>query len=95
MARVKTGFCIYLLHENPLGLAARRHDAALRTTILIDTRTDDNAMNGIAVGKSLVEELEDDGGNAFTAGVAVATCVESIAVSIGVDHSVVWMIIVR
>lgn len=89
MARVKTGLCIYLLHENPLGLTARRHDAALRTAILVDARTDDDAVDGIAVSKGFVQELEDDGGNAFTTGVAVATCVKSVAVAIGVDHSVV------
>lgn len=93
MARVQTGLCIHLLHENPLGLTTRRHDAALSTAILVDTRTDDDAVNGIAVSKGLVQELEYDGSYAFTTGVAVATCIESVAVAIGVDHSVGWRLL--
>lgn len=57
MTWVQTGPCIHLLHEDSLGIAARRHNAALRTAILVDTRADDDTVNGVAVGKGLVQEL--------------------------------------
>lgn len=95
MTRVQTGPCIHLLHEDPLGLTTRRHDTALRTAILIDTRTDNDTVNGIAVCEGLVQKFEDNGSYAFAAGVAVTTSVESVAVAIWIYHSVLWVIVVR
>lgn len=86
LARIQPYACIHLFHQDSLSLAARGHDAARRVAILIHARTHNDAMNRISVFNGFVQQLENDSGNALTPGVTVAARVESVTVSVWVDH---------
>ncbi len=67
-------------------LAGRSHRAAA-TAIVVDRAAPYDRMNSIAVGKRLVERLEQDHASAFTAHISVAGGITELAVAVGRHHA--------
>ncbi len=83
---IKPSLLVHRLGQRRLGICIRELDA-LRPAVLVDTRVDNDGLDGVVVLDGLVQPFEDDGGSALAAAVAVTPVVKDVALTVGVHHS--------